>query len=882
MNHPPRPVARPSLVAAIGAVVALLCTTPAVVACAPWSFEGEPCTDAPCAPGLVCSEGVCAAPEAPPPPPCSVDDDCTVDGDASGRVCADGECAWATCAFDVQCGTRVCIDGGCAVAAVCSADVDCGSFPLDVCDGGVCRPACFDDGACGPSLGGFGLQTCVDGHCLQRCLNDATCLGQGICENGSCMAPECSIDDDCAGDDVFCDGGRCTPYTPCALDDDCFDPNLFCDVEATPVRCAERATCRADAACGSSALCLDGHCRPGEACLADDDCGSADDECIAQRCVRRPPCRADDDCAEGQVCAGLACVAAPAAAVPANVVVADDLGACDGRRPCARALFVGEVVAFIAQGFDAEGIAVAGGIDASGDAVVGAAAGADGQGDGVVVTAAAVGTGHVAVGDVVVDVVVVDPAAPLAVLVQHASGAPAAGVRVDVGGVSVVTGDDGVAAFDPAPAAASAIVAVAEAAAGAVEEPSRGVVLVDDVDARVAAGGRVRLVLADAATPDEAAPLLASVQTTGDETGPVGLGVVLPALPGPELADVQTLFGGVAQGQVTLPVIGAIPLALPSSFTLSASLPLSGDQQVRPLAELAPVDGPSFAYALEDRREQQDLVQFALAGDPFALALDVAEQSEGLDAVVVALGNLDAHPLVADDGDRDADGDTVELVPDFAAGPTVNTVPSVPPRERVGLTCQPPAGAAERALVVTGLDLPGRFVVNGTGVVRGARGFEDVPLAESLKAVPPGANLAHARRALAVHAFYADTAFASRAVVRAAKLPSAVDVGALLEPPEGAFVLADLPAPGDRSVILSAMPGVTHVRVVLAATIDGADVEVAVWSPVTGALRLPGALQDVVVRSVEAFVVDGDPFADGRGAIDVDRVATKASRAPGG
>jgi hypothetical protein len=846
------------------------------VACAPWSAVGEPCTDAPCAPGLVCADGVCAAPPPPPPPPCSVDDDCAVDGDASGRVCADGTCGWATCGLDVQCGTRVCIEGSCAPAVVCAEDVDCGSFPLDVCDDGVCRPACFDDSACGPSLGGLGLQTCVDGRCEQRCLNDATCLGQGICQDGACVDPECALDDDCDGDDVFCDAGRCAAFTPCALDDDCFDPNLFCDVEATPVRCAERPTCRADAECGSASLCLDAHCRPAESCLADDDC-DATDECIAQRCVRRPACRGDDDCAEGQVCAGLACTAAPAATAAASVTVADALGACTSSSSCARVLFAGEVVSFAAQGFDEAGFAVPRGLTAGGDDVASAVVTAD----AVVVTAVRAGTGRVQVGDVVVDVVVVAPAAPLAVLVQQASGAAAAGVRVEVGGAVVVTDDDGVASFDPAPVGAGAVVAVVEGADGGA---GRAVALVDDVDARIAAGGRVRLLLpsSSATTASTAAPVLATVQTTGDETGPVGLGVVVPSLTGPERADVQTLFGGVVQGQVTLPVIGGIPIALPSTFALSASLPIVGDQQVRPFAELTPVAGPGFAFALEDRREQQDLVQFALSGDPFSIALDVAEQSEGLDAAVVPLGNVTALPLIADDADRDADGDTAELVPDFENGSIVNTVPSVPPRERLGLTCQPPAGSAERALVVAGLDLPGRFVVTGTGVVRGARGFEDVPLAESMKVVPPTANLAHARRALAVHAFYADDAFASRAVVRASKFSGDVDMGALLEPPEGAFVLADLPAPGDRSVILPTSPGATHVRVQGTAVVDGDDVLVDVWSPATGALRLPLALQDVLLRSVQVFVVDTDPFAAGGGAVDVDHVATRAARAPGG
>jgi len=875
----------PPVAIAVARVAAALIVTLAP-ACAPWSAAGEPCTDAPCGPGLVCEDGVCVEPPPPPPPPCVADDECAVDGDASGRVCDAGVCRFADCAFDAQCGTRICVDGNCAPAVACDVDVDCGGFPLEICDEGACRPACFDDSACGPSVGGLGLQTCVDGRCLQRCLNDATCFGQGICDDGACQTPECATDDACGDGDVFCDGGRCAGFTTCDADVDCFDPNFFCDVEATPVRCAERPTCRADAECGSGALCTDAHCRPADTCFVDDDCADAANECVAGRCVRRPACRGDDDCAGEQVCAGLACVAAPAAVDAALVVLADALGACDAAAACQRALFVGEATDFVAAGFDAEGVAVVGAFAATvavdeggetGEPVITATV----AGDTVTVVAAGSGAARVPVGDASVRFVVVDPAAPLAVLVQRATGAPAAAVVVDVGGVTVTAGDDGVAAFDPPPAGAAAVLARDVAA-------RRGLLLVDDVDARVAAGGRLRLVLGDggASSPSSPAaagsPVLATVQTTGDELGPVGIGAVLPALAGPERADVVGLFGAVALGQVTLPILGAIPLALPASFSLSASLPLSGDQQVRPLAELVPVAGPSFAFALEDRRDQQQLVQLALAGEPYALALDFAEQSEGLDAAVVPLGVLAPRPLVADDADRDGDGDTAELVPDFAAAPMVNTVPSVPPRERTGVVCQPPEAAAERALVVTGLDLPGRFVVTGTGVVRGATGFEGVPLPEGMKSVPPTANLAPARRALAVHAFYADDAFASRAVVRATKLAAQIDVGALLDPPEGAFVLADLPSPGDQSVILPAAPAASHVRVRLDAEVDAEAFVLDAWSTSTGALRLPPILAAPVVRSVSVYLLDRDPFTVGGGAVDVERAARKAARAPGG
>jgi hypothetical protein len=151
-----------------------------------------------------------------------------------------------------------------------------------------------------------------------------------------------------------------------------------------------------------------------------------------------------------------------------------------------------------------------------------------------------------------------------------------------------------------------------------------------------------------------------------------------------------------------------------------------------------------------------------------------------------------------------------------------------------------------------------------------------------MKAVPPPANLAHARRAVAVHAVFADDALSSRAVVRRDALSAELDIGALLAPPEGAFVLADVPAPGDRSVVLPSASGVTHVKVVVDGLLAGTPVRLEVWSPATGAVRLPAGLDDVLVQSVSVYALDVDPFAATAAGVDVEHVATKAARAPGG
>ena len=50
----------------IPSLVALVIAALGPVACAPVGLKGDPCDDAPCAPGLICTdEGVCD--EAPPP-----------------------------------------------------------------------------------------------------------------------------------------------------------------------------------------------------------------------------------------------------------------------------------------------------------------------------------------------------------------------------------------------------------------------------------------------------------------------------------------------------------------------------------------------------------------------------------------------------------------------------------------------------------------------------------------------------------------------------------------------------------------------------------------------------------------------------------------------
>jgi hypothetical protein len=836
--------------------------------CSPLGLKGDSCEDSPCAAGLVCDDGVCDDPPPPPPPPCADDLECAIDGDASGRACVDGVCGFIDCAFDVQCGSRICLDGSCADAELCVADDDCGQRDgvNQLCVDDQCRPPCFGDEDCGGAVGGFSLQTCVDGRCLQRCLGDFTCLGGGLCENNACVAPDCADDSECApGDDnggEFCDGGRCTAFTSCDADDDCFDANLFCDTAVVPVRCAERPACRADNECGQEALCLDRHCRPAQGCFTDDDCDDADDECVGTRCVRRPDCRSSDECDGGRVCADLRCVAAPDAEAADFVVVEDRLGAIAA--DAARVVFVGERLTFATRGFDDDGLPVPGEIRAD---FTGPLAVTQGNDNVVTVDALAAGDASVTFADVGVLMFVIDPSDGLDVLVAQEAGLGVVdGATVTLGADTVVTHVFGHASFaDPHPAADVVVVSFG----------ARTVIAPRDGD------NDLRVLLPSAAAAPRAAALRVTISSTGDEIGPVGVGVALPSVADVSGVSFTRLFGDVVQGQAELPVIGALPVALPSSMTLDATLPLVGEQVIRGAAEVEVAGGPAFVFALEDRREQQDLVALALAGDPTTTALDFAEQSEGMDAAVIAGGVVDERDRVADDLDRDGDGDTAERIPDYENAPLIDARPFGPPRQRSSVVARPPAGSNERALVVVGFQLPGHFLIAGTGVVRGATGFEEEPLPEPLKLIPQSATLQNVDSLVVVSGVYADDRRGSRAVARGASVPAIVDVGPLLDPPEGAFLLRDVPGDGDVSVVLPAVDA-GFVKLTLS---RGAEL-IELWSRGDGAVRLPAALladgDDVALVEVRAYDFDDglDPFAIGAGPVDVETAARRVAFAP--
>lgn len=819
-----------------------------VGACRPYALVGEPCLDAPCSSGLQCVEGTCVAPDEAEAQSstCVADAECQVQGNADGRRCVDGACAWESCLVDGQCGTRICDLGVCAVRRACADDDDCEGGAL--CVDNACRAPCAGDDTCA----GLFQQCGPDGRCRQRCLGDALCFGD-ICEEGVCVAPQCNDDEGCAAEpNRFCDAGRCATFVPCALDDDCFDPNYFCN---ELLRCEERETCASDSACGVDTLCLDEHCRPNPTCGADSSSCEAGKECVAGRCVTAPGCRFDGDCGPEEACVRAQCRPRIGVAVD-ELLVMSGLGTCSaaGDGACALSMFVGEQATLSL-------LAVSGD-----EVVVPSSPSVTTEQEGLLqverVSALAYTVTPTAVGNTTllfaaggkehrrlnVTVLAAAPPEELAVLVvDRVTGAPAEAVAVSVTGsdVEVAASTDGhgvVRLALPVGVSAGRITALRD---------GQGVVLFD-----ADFGGAYRLLWPPAPTaPSRDAGFFARVSSTGDETGAVGVGLALPSVP--RLADLRlpSLFGEAAVGALDVPVLGAVALELPAVMTLEASLPLSdGVTEVRPAATVLTNAGLTSVTAFEGRYDLQLL--FALVGsqDVVELALDRVAGAEAMDVAWSTVGDLPSVPWVEDVNDLDGDGDTSELVVDVSTSPTIDIAPTTKPSERVGVSLGPvPAGARERVFLAAGLSLPGYRVVP-TGI--GAFVPTDSAPRQLMNMAAPTEALAAGARVLSAEALF-ENGEVSVLWWRGSAFAPVVDLGAFLTPPRGALVFEGLGPSGERVLVLPSTTGATAYR----ARLEGNGVTWQVYGDLsaTGGRTMPlsGPLADVSdVLALEVFRFD--------------------------
>jgi hypothetical protein len=125
----------------------------------------------------------------------------TADCSMSGATCTGatiGTCTKASCTRDSDCDRGTCKSNVCD----CTKDSDCGGGGRK-CSGGTCAArSCTDDTDCGRSEICKGA---VSGTCGKSCTTDSQC-GSALCVSGSCTG--CYADNDCAGSNASCGGGK--------------------------------------------------------------------------------------------------------------------------------------------------------------------------------------------------------------------------------------------------------------------------------------------------------------------------------------------------------------------------------------------------------------------------------------------------------------------------------------------------------------------------------------------------------------------------------------------------------------------------------------------------------------------------------------------------
>ncbi|MEW5849838.1 MAG: hypothetical protein AB2A00_13670 [Myxococcota bacterium] len=230
-----------------------------------------------------CASANCAAPQ---PSRCA--DDTTLEVFGHSACDATGTCVAQSAMFDcgaVINGTGACADGAC-VRNSCN-------LGFDDCDN-------LDASGCETDLS-YDVANC--GSCGNACAAGQACVA------GSCQDVGCSVDDDCPGAFVACDGstalnvsftciqGTCTPQpvvdqicpfacaqglgcVTCNSDAQCPPAESVCDVngdlQSTSHRCDATGTCVAQTSttsCAAGDLCVEGACITPE-CQVDSDCGT--------------------------------------------------------------------------------------------------------------------------------------------------------------------------------------------------------------------------------------------------------------------------------------------------------------------------------------------------------------------------------------------------------------------------------------------------------------------------------------------------------------------------------------------------------------------------------------------------------------------------------
>lgn len=575
-----------------------------------------------------------------------------------------------------------------------------------------------------------GCETCEDIEC--RASNPASC-GDFLCLQRTCSP--CARDSQCDDGEVCGDDGRCKEDR-CEGDRDC-KPSQICQAGA----CLPRPECLINDDCADDEVCLSGQCSFSPECRGDAGCEEGF-ECINNRCFEEI-CRGPDDCDEDLICDAGKCVEPLA-----NIV------RCEIATPPVVTVAPGERVALEAFAYDSQGNGSAATFqwDSSAPAVArvatprSAVAGTT-AGTAIITATLDGGLPIMCEGQVEVTNVGRPPAQGLRVIVLDAeTGSPVSGANVVVGSDEALTTRGGVASL-PAQAGSFDV---------SVFSDDYNYVSVLNVD-----GAALRITLNGRSGSGPRAGFTGQFDMNQvSSNGDFNIGLAGASIAGGLVNfDLSSLLGDPFVPDFDLPIPlpggggGDLEIPVPGGLTLFGRVfGLNVDFKSDYYANTP--GGARLAWGLGGKIPSQQLIQLfqnggiGNLGDVLALLLPLFNRFDHALRPEI----LTALPRLVDSVDYDNDGDTSELLPDYANFPDVDLTPNVQQQLFTDVSIsnfpQLSGGPGQLGIIVGGalLQTPG-FVPLGITATNDNDG-DGRPDLRVLTMAPPYGSLAGARFAV--------------------------------------------------------------------------------------------------------------------------------------
>ncbi len=624
------------------------------------------------------------------------------------------------CKDDEFCGNGFCLPAGCNIP-----------------DAPFCRQWECDDSGCSEEIC---ITRCPPGLTPEVCdCVEAPCMVDSECDDGSICTDEgrcgpCTSDDQC-GEEEVCTEGLCVPELTCNSDADC-PADKVCNNEGY---CVDRPECLLDQDCGDDELCIGGSCTLAPECRADLDCPDGF-ECIAGNCFEAL-CRGPGDCENGQLCDAGECIDPPIAAscfvatpngvITANQTVALEAFALDANGNGIAATFSWTSSAPQVASVDSTGVRALGGASA-----------------GVATFTATLASGTPVMCSGSAQLTNPGPVTPnqLRVLVVHAeTGAPINGATVVVGTSSATTANGGIAPF-PQQTGAFDI---------SVFHPDYNYLTLQGVQSN-----DVRIPLA----PQRGSGPIAGLTGEFDMSGVGSSGNINVGLAGASIAggltdlDLFAILGEPFVAGINIPGIVNQDFPVPGGLVAYGRV-FGFNIDIKRTYYASATGGARFAWGLAGKIPAQDLFDLGQGGGGNDILTTILPLFNRFDHIAQPI-LLNEQPRIMDTADINGNGDTMEMVPNYGAFPTVDLRPSV--RQNlftdVDISNFPmlPGGQGELAILLGGtfLNAPG-LVPLGISATNDEDG-DGRPDARRLSIAPASGSLAGGRYTIVAIAFRTD------------------------------------------------------------------------------------------------------------------------------